>query len=78
MASLHVRNIPDDLYEKLRAGAARDGRSLSKEVIAVLRRYIDRPLRPRSDAADRVQELKDRYGSWDADVVKLIRDDRDR
>jgi len=37
MATLHVRNIPDKLYEQLRAAAAEDGRSIGAEATVLLR-----------------------------------------
>jgi|SRR5581483_10244630 len=37
MATLHVRNVPDELYEELRASAERDGRSIGAEAVALLR-----------------------------------------
>ena len=37
MATLHVRNVPDELYEELRATAERDGRSIGAEAITLLR-----------------------------------------
>jgi hypothetical protein len=37
VATLHVRNVPDELYEELRARAERDGRSIGAEAIALLR-----------------------------------------
>lgn len=37
MATLHVRNVPDELYAELRASAERDGRSIGGEAIALLR-----------------------------------------
>jgi plasmid stability protein len=37
MATLHVRNVPDELYEQLRAAAADDDRSIGAEAIALLR-----------------------------------------
>lgn len=36
MPTLHIRNVPVDLYERLRAAAARNGRSLNAEVIVRL------------------------------------------
>jgi hypothetical protein len=36
MATLHVRNVPDELYEKLRERAALNGRSIGAEVVVVL------------------------------------------
>jgi plasmid stability protein len=46
MATLHVRNVPDELYEELRASAERDDRSIGAEAITLLRVAIgDRKLR---------------------------------
>jgi antitoxin FitA len=36
MATLHVRNVPDELYERLRLRAAARHRSLSAEIIDLL------------------------------------------
>jgi plasmid stability protein len=36
MATLHVRNVPDELYERLKSLAEEDHRSLSAEVIWLL------------------------------------------
>jgi plasmid stability protein len=40
MATLHVRNVPDPLYERLRQQAESQNRSLSAEVIILLNRAI--------------------------------------
>ena len=37
MATLHARNVPDDLYEELRASAEREGRSIGAQAIMLLR-----------------------------------------
>jgi plasmid stability protein len=37
MATLHVRNVPDELYERLRAAAEGESRSISAQAIAILR-----------------------------------------
>jgi len=47
MATLHVRNVPDDLYEHLRRMAASRHRSLSAEIIDLLERVLG----PRDRAA---------------------------
>jgi plasmid stability protein len=36
MAILHVRNVPEDLYERIRRRAAEEKRSISAEVITLL------------------------------------------
>ncbi|MGN6799787.1 MAG: FitA-like ribbon-helix-helix domain-containing protein [Gaiellaceae bacterium] len=40
MATLHARNIPYELYERLRAAAAEDGRSIGAEAAALLSRAL--------------------------------------
>ena len=37
MATLTLRNVPDELYERLKADAKRNGRSLNQEAILRLR-----------------------------------------
>ena len=36
MSTLHVRNVPDDLYQEVRQRAVAQGRSLSAEVVQLL------------------------------------------
>ena len=40
MATLHVRNFPDALYERLRGNAERNGRSIGAETIFVLQSAV--------------------------------------
>jgi plasmid stability protein len=54
VATLHVRNVPDDVYDALRARAAREGRSINAEVIAILRRTLLR----RRDSDDVIADLR--------------------
>lgn len=45
MATLHVRNVPDSLYQRLRRQAEAENRSLSAELVILL----DRALEPSDD-----------------------------
>ena len=49
MATLHVRNFPDELYERLRAAAREDGRSIGAEAAAMLRTAMSVRDEQRSD-----------------------------
>lgn len=40
MANLHVRNIPDDVYERLRRYARENDRTMSSVVISALEREL--------------------------------------
>jgi plasmid stability protein len=51
MATLHVRNVPDELYERLRRKAESEARSLSTEVIPLLDAMTPRrPMTAEEDA----------------------------
>jgi plasmid stability protein len=43
MATLNVKNFPDDLYRALRRQARERGRSLSREVTVLLREQVQVP-----------------------------------
>jgi plasmid stability protein len=78
MPTLHVRNVPPEVYEALRARASREGRSMNAEAIAILRRS----LASRRDPEDLIADLR-RFRERvqlppDAPLPEeLIREDRD-
>jgi hypothetical protein len=41
MATLNIKNLPDPLYEKLKARAKRERRSVAQEVIRLLSATVD-------------------------------------
>lgn len=43
MATLYVENVPDDLYEALRARAKAGRRSIAQETIAVIQQAVPTP-----------------------------------
>lgn len=53
MATLHVRNVPDLLYEALRANAAVEGRSIGAQTVELLRRALDVRADPRAQVRER-------------------------
>ena len=80
MANLHVRNVPDPLYNKIQHLAAIDERSLSAEVVSLLDQGVaDRELRSRQKktlGAIRRHRFKPATGIPSS--VDLIREDRRR
>lgn len=78
VATLHVRNVPDDVYVALRARADREGRSMSAEVIAILRRTLLRRRDPDELIAD-LRTLRERapLPPGAPKPEDLIREDRD-
>ena len=81
MAELHVRGIPPELHERLRVRASAEGRSLSAEVVAILRRVLDPPVAgsQRSDAIDRLRRIqaRSRLAQGQRTAEDLVREDRD-
>lgn len=81
MATLHVRNVPDDLYERIQRRAAAQNRSVSAEVVTLLRQAVLR--HPDAEAAlfermrRRRQLLQEQHGLFPSSVDD-IRADRER
>ena len=63
MATLQVRSVEDQLYEALGKRAAQDNRSISQEVVAILKEYLSRPSQPKK-ASENFLEL---CGTWQDD-----------
>ena len=79
MATLHVRNVPDALYERLRCRAKLQNRSLSAEVISLLDRALDETV----DQAAVLARIQRRRSFAPAAVgapnsTSLLREDRER
>ena len=73
MANLQVKDIEDSLYEALRALAKRENRSISQEVITIIKKYLSNPSIVERNSTDEFLKLA---GSWDDDrTAKEIIDD---
>lgn len=80
MHTLHVRSVPNDLYEDLRNLAQQRQRSLSAQVILMLDRALAEE-RQRSEQSQILAEVRRRrfIPPVDApDSVELLRQDRER
>lgn len=75
--SLSVKNVPDDVAERLRRRAARNHRSLQGELLAILEDAVarDEPLAPEEVLAE-VRATGLRTPSESADLVRADRDAR--
>ena len=58
MATLHVRNVPPEVYEALRARAASRHRSINAEVVEILRETLEQP--DMSEILERMRLLAER------------------
>ena len=76
MKSLTIRNIPDQVYEKLTGLARRNKRSLQKQIQMVLERESRLG---ETSCISEARVLRDRFSGreW-GDIVKDIRKERER
>jgi len=81
MPTLYVRNVPSELYERLRQEAASARRSLGAEAIELLRRSLTARSGVSLDQflqdADRIR-AKHALPAGSPTAAELIREDRDR
>jgi plasmid stability protein len=72
MASLTLKNLPDDLLRALRRAAAKDHRSLTREIIhrleASLRGRLEHPAPRLPEVSAQVAAWRKLAGKWKADV----------
>jgi plasmid stability protein len=73
--SLSIKNVPDDIAEKLRGRAARRHRSLQGELLAILEESVapERTVTP----LEFTQYLKASELKTPAESAKFVREDRD-
>ncbi len=78
MATLQVRSIDEQLYRALGKRAAMENRSISQEVVSMLKAYLSTPTANYQSLTARFLEM---CGSWDDtrdedDIIAEIRQDR--
>jgi plasmid stability protein len=83
MATLYVENVPDDLYEALRARAQDNRRSIAAEVVTLLREFVPTPeeLARRREIVARLDKIRlspsPGKGPFPT-AEEMIREDRER
>ena len=80
MGTLHVRNVPDDLHQRIRSLAEVRRRSVTAEVIALLDRAVSEAERQRTrlETLDKMYRNRFRPPPGTPEAQDLIREDRDR
>jgi len=80
MPILHVRNVPEKLYDRIKQQAAERNRSISAQVITMLERAVEQPLRSQSEILGHLLEepLISNLGLRASDSTTLLREDRSR
>jgi plasmid stability protein len=75
MKTVQIGDVPDDVYRRLAARAASEGRSLSEFALAELRRSLERPTR--GELLERIQARAPVIVSKPpADAIRAERDAR--
>jgi len=76
-ASLSIKNVPDDVVERLRARAARNRRSLQGELLDLIERAADElPTISAREVYERIRKLNLPEGERSADIIRELRDGR--
>ena len=85
MATLYVRDIPDDLYDALKLQATAERRSISQEAIRLIRLgLLAAPAGPDARLAAWLKSVRRQRSRWTRagrrfpDSAALIREDRER
>ncbi len=80
MPTLHVRSVPDDLYQRLQALALEQNRSLSAQVVTLLYEALEQQQRRRQQALALRAIRRRRYTPPPdmSDSTELLRRDRAR
>ncbi len=64
MATLTVKNVPNDLYEKLKVVATANRRSINSEVITIIERAIEHQAENPYEVQARVRQLREKLNIY--------------
>ena len=64
MATLTIKNMPDELYQLLKATARRRRRSINSEALLLLEQALHNPREDEDALLERVRQLRARFGGW--------------
>ena len=80
MPILHVRNVPEDLYEQIRRQAQEQNRSISAQVIYLLERAVLESPQAQRQVLERIHRRLSEFPiqSGVPDTLSLLRQDRER
>ena len=78
VATLHVRNVPDDLYQQIRGRAETSSRSLSAEVVVLLRGALQEERPSVNEILADIHRRRFRPAPGAPDSTTLLREDRER
>ena len=61
MPGITIKNIPDDLYQRLVETARAQHRSLAKEIVVALERHVGKPKQDKQALLERIRTVRERY-----------------
>ncbi len=77
MATLHVRGVPDELYEALHERASERHSSITAETIRLLRRALALERPGQAALLDAIRSEREQVAPGTPSAAELIREDRD-
>jgi plasmid stability protein len=80
MAAVTVKNIPNELYERLRALAKINHRSINGEIIAIIERSVGRSPEEVAEILERtrrIRELTAHYVITDDEITRMKNEGRE-
>lgn len=80
MPTLTIRNLPPEIYDRLRERAKQHRRSITQEAAFIIEEAVGKAEAPQESwrEVDRLRELiRSKYGTF-PDSISLIREDRER
>ncbi len=80
MPILHVRNVPDDLYDQIRRQAQEQNRSISAQVVYLLERAVLASPQAQRQVLDDIRRRRSEFPARPdiPDSLSLLRQDRGR
>jgi len=72
--NLSIKNVPEEVVERLRKGAKRNRRSMQRELLVIVEEAMTPSRLTISELRERVRQLGLRTGD---DATAMIREDRD-
>ncbi len=82
MATLHVRNVPDELYNRIQELAEQHRRSLSAQILTMLESALEEESTRRNQAellaAIRARRIANPLPDGAPDTLTMLREDRNR
>lgn len=64
MATITIKNVPDELYTALKRRAAENRRSINNEIIMLIERAFEQPLYPPDIVSERVRLLREQVNIY--------------